>query len=47
MKWKNVGINWRYAYIIHEIKTDIVIDHNVNSHEMEDCWNWLAQSIYS
>jgi hypothetical protein len=39
MKWKTVGINWRYAYIIHEIQTGIVIDHKVDSHEMEDCWN--------
>jgi len=23
-------------------KNGIVIDHKVDSHEMEDCWNWLS-----
>jgi len=28
-------------------KTGIVIDLNVDRHEMEDCWDWLLLSIYS
>jgi len=28
-------------------KTGIVIDHKVDSYEMEDCWNWLSLCIYS